>query len=103
MALALLAIMVGAIVANVGNLMYPLLSRDSRAHVLKIWYTHHMLADGRWDPWCPMWYSGFPYLTYYGSLGYLIGTAVDVVVRDPVRTFVICLIIASALIGLGIY
>jgi len=101
--LALLVILVGATIANAGNLMYPLLSRDSRAHVLKIWYTYHMLADGRWDPWCPMWYSGFPYLTYYGSLGYLLGAAVDAIVKDPVRTFIVCLIAASALIGVGVY
>ncbi len=95
--------MVGALAANAANLSHPLLSRDSRAHVLKIWYTHGMLAHGRWDAWCPEWYSGFPYLTFYGSLGYLIGAGVDAVVGDPVASFLVCLVLAAFAVGFGVY
>ncbi|NPB02194.1 MAG: hypothetical protein GXO28_04715 [Methanopyri archaeon] len=101
--LAVLTVILGAVVACAASIHYPLLSRDSRAHAVKIWYTYEMLKHGRWDAWCPVWYCGFPYLTYYGSFGYIVGLLTYLVSGSPFTAFSLCLLVAATIFGLGIY
>ncbi len=100
---AVCTIVVGAVVACAASLHYPLLSRDSRAHAVKIWYTYEMLKHGRWDAWCPVWYCGFPYLTFYGSFGYIVGLLTYLASGNPFTAFSLCLLVAATIFGLGIY
>ncbi len=76
---------------------------DVRAHIFKIDFLHHSLANGSWPGWITYWYHGFPMFQYYPPGFYFLGAVLTFVTQNAVISYKLLLFLALMSNGLAIY
>jgi len=69
---ALSFIILVATLANLTLIGPGYIHADGITHAWKVWYLRKAWLNGSFYPlWCPYWYSGYPFLEFYGPLFYI--------------------------------
>ncbi|MCK5587144.1 MAG: hypothetical protein KAI34_00280 [Candidatus Lokiarchaeota archaeon] len=69
---ALSFIILIAILANLTFVGPGYIHADGISHSFKVWYLRESWLKGNFYPlWCPYWYSGYPFLEFYGPFFYV--------------------------------
>jgi len=78
---------------------------DGITHAFKVWYLRKAWLNGSFYPlWCPYWYSGYPFLEFYGPLFYvfaaLLSLGSDWMFGSKLALYLACIMSPMAMYGL---
>ena len=78
---------------------------DGLTHAWKVWYLRKAWLNGNIYPlWCPYWYSGYPFLEFYGPLFYvfaaLLSLSSDWMTGSKLAIYFACILSSQAMYGL---
>ncbi|MFX1519582.1 MAG: hypothetical protein ACFFCD_06660 [Promethearchaeota archaeon] len=94
-----------AILANLTFIGPGYIHADGISHSFKVWYLRESWLKGNFYPlWCPYWYSGYPFLEFYGPLFYvfaaLLSLGSDWMVGSKLAIYFACIMSSLAMYGL---
>ncbi len=94
-----------AMLANLTFIGPGYIHADGITHAFKVWYLRKAWLNGSFYPlWCPYWYSGYPFLEFYGPLFYvfaaLLSLGSDWMFGSKLALYLACIMSPLAMYGL---
>ncbi len=102
---ALSFIILVSVLANLSLIGPGNIHGDGIFHVFKVWYLRKAWMNGIFYPiWCPYWYSGYPFLEFYGPLFYvfaaLLSLGTDWMTGSKFAIYFACILSSLTMYGL---